>query len=226
MCGRYLLSTSAEIIADLFQVNPVPGFQPRYNIAPSQRVPVVALDEGRRRIKTMRWGLTPSWAKVKIGPRGGVRLPEFINARSETVLKKPSFRTAFRQRRCIVPADGFYEWKKGVSGGKQAHCIRFVDRQVFGLAAIWEAWTSSEGEQRQGVCVLTTQSNTDLSALHDRMPVVLHPDHYEFWLNPLSGLAPLEALLQPLPDGFLEVHAVSNRVNKPGQDDMGLLNPI
>jgi putative SOS response-associated peptidase YedK len=226
MCGRYLLSTSAEIIAGLFQAELTTEFQPRYNIAPSQMIPVVEFAGKSPRLSLMRWGLTPSWAKAKIGPRGGVRLPDFINARSETASAKPSFRAAFRQRRCIVPADGFFEWKKESGGSKQAHCIRFRDRQVFGMAAIWEAWTSSEGALRQGVCVLTTQGNTDLKTLHDRMPVVLHPDHYELWLNPASALAPLEDLLRPLPDGFMEVYPVSNRVNKAGQDDADLLNPI
>lgn len=214
------------MIADLFQAVSGTDFQPRYNIAPSQGVPVVALDRGLCRILEMRWGLTPSWARAKVGPRGGVRLPEFINARSETVSAKPSFRSAFRQRRCLVPADGFFEWKKGLDGSKQAHCVRFFDRQVFGMAAIWETWTSPDGEQREGVCVLTTAANRDLKTLHDRMPVVLHPDHYEFWLNPSSPLAPVEDLLQPLPDGFLEVYPVSNRVNKPGQDDVDLLSPV
>jgi putative SOS response-associated peptidase YedK len=226
MCGRYLLSTSAEIIAGLFRAELTTEFQPRYNIAPSQMIPVVEFAGKSRRVSLMRWGLTPSWAKAKVGPRGGLRLPDFINARSETASSKPSFRTAFRHRRCIVPADGFFEWKKESDGSKKAHCIRFRDRQVFGMAAIWEAWTSSEGELRQGVCVLTTQGNSEVKALHDRMPVVLHPDHYEFWLNPASALAPLEVLLRPLPDEFMEVYPVSNRVNKPGQDDADLLNPI
>ena len=226
MCGRYLLSTSAEIIADLFQAELTAEFRPRYNIAPSQMIPVVELAGKSRRVSLMRWGLTPSWAKAKIGPRGGVRLPDFINARSETASSKPSFRNAFRQRRCIVPADGFFEWKKALDGSRQAHCVRFGDRQVFAMAAIWETWRSAEGALRQGVCVLTTQGNADLKTLHDRMPVVLHPDHYDFWLNPASALPPIEDLLQPLPDGFMEVYPVSNRVNKPGHDDADLLNPI
>jgi len=225
MCGRYLLSTSAEIIAGLFQADTSAKWRPRYNIAPTQPIPVVLQGPEQRILQSMRWGLTPRWAKAKIGPRGGVRLPDFINARSETAAGKASFRDAIRHRRCIVPADGFYEWKK-TTEGKQAHLIRFCSPQVFGMAAIWEAWTSAEGQERQGVCILTTAGNAELRDLHDRMPVILHPDRYGAWLNPLNQPSDLTALLQPLPDGFLQVQPVSNRVNRAQEDDADLLLPI
>ena len=225
MCGRYLLSTSAEIIAGLFQAEACSEFEPRYNIAPTQQIPVVLQGQDQRSLRSMRWGLTPHWAKAKIGPRGGVQLPDFINARSETAANKPSFRDAIRQRRCLVPADGFYEWKK-TTEGKQAHLIRFLKPQVFAMAAIWEAWISPEGQARQGVCILTTAGNTELRALHDRMPVILHPDRYAVWLNPRNSPENLTGLLQPLPDGFLQVQAVSNRVNRTQEDDADLLLPL
>jgi putative SOS response-associated peptidase YedK len=225
MCGRYLLSSSAEIIAGLFQAEALLELMPRYNIAPSQQIPVVLQGQEQRIFQAMRWGLTPRWAKAKIGPRGGVRLPDFINARSETAADKASFRDAIRQRRCLVPADGFYEWKK-TEDGKQPHLIRFCRPQVFAMAGIWETWVSPEGQARQGVCILTTGGNAELRDHHDRMPVILHPDRYGAWLNSDNQPSNLAALLQPLPDGFLQVQPVSNRINRPQEDDADLLLPL
>jgi putative SOS response-associated peptidase YedK len=223
MCGRYVITSSAEVIAQLFGARIEAEFRPRFNVAPTQRIPVVHVVDGARHLSSMRWGLTPSWAKPKIGPRGGIRLPDFINARSETAASKPSFRSAWKHRRCILPADGFYEWKKAPDGNKQAHYIRLHHPQAFGMAGIWELWTSPDGETRFGACVLTTQGCAELKGLHDRMPVILHPDHYASWLDPASKGDALQGLMQPLPDGLLRVYPVSNRVNRPKEDDPGLL---
>lgn len=221
MCGRYTLTVDASVLGDLFDLEPLTDLEPRYNIAPTQRLPIVRGDrDGERRWSTARWGLIPAWAKDdKIGNR-------LINARSETAADKPSFRSAFKHRRCLVPADGFFEWVK-VPGGKQPHHIRFADRRPFAFAGLWEVWRPEEGDPVESYTILTTSPNRLVGGLHDRMPVILPPARFADWLahGPLTPDA-AEALLVPHPADGMEAVPVTTRVNSPRNDDPECLAPI
>ena len=220
MCGRYSLTTPEEALVDLFGAGPLDDFQPRYNIAPTQTVPVVRVGEdGARQWAWLRWGLVPSWAKdASIGNR-------MINARAETAAEKPSFRAAFRRRRCLVPADGFYEWRK--SGGQsQPYRIEMARGAPFALAGLWERWQAAEGQAIESFTILTTEANRDLAAIHHRMPVILSPDHYDVWL--MTGAANtgmLQPLLAPYGDGELTARPITRHVNNPRNDDPACLEP-
>ncbi|MFN2190460.1 MAG: SOS response-associated peptidase, partial [Candidatus Promineifilaceae bacterium] len=171
MCGRFTLVAPGEAIAELFDLTDIPSLVPRYNIAPTQPVAAVRLSQstGDRELTYFHWGLIPRWAKdTKIGSR-------MINARSETAAEKPSFRSAFKYRRCLVPADGFYEWQK-VNGGKQPVRIQMKNGDPFAIAGLWENWISSDGSEIDSCTLLTTEPNDLLRAVHNRMPVLLHPD--------------------------------------------------
>lgn len=222
MCGRFTLSLPAETLMDLFQLPQVPPLEPRYNIAPTQPVAVVRLDgeTGERRMDLLRWGLIPFWAKdPKIGSR-------MINARSETAAKKPAFRAAFRTRRCLVPADGFYEWQK-VGAGKQPHHIRLAGGGGFGMAGLWEHWEGEDGEAIDSCAILTTEANDLLQPIHDRMPVIIDPERYDLWLEPgMADVGALESLLAPAPDDALEAHPVSTLVNSPRNEGPELVEPV
>ena len=191
MCGRFALIVDASVLADVFDVDPPRDLKPRFNIAPTQEAPIVrAASGGARKCVTMRWGLVPSWAKdVSIGAR-------MINARSETAAEKPSFRSAFKSRRCLVPASGFYEWVKG-PGGKQPHFIHFTDARVFAFAGLWERWSKGESGPLDTFTILTTTPNDLIRDLHDRMPVILPRENYAEWLEP-SPLPPDRVLQLPL----------------------------
>ena len=190
MCGRYGLALSGEEIADILQLELGLGVsvEPRYNIAPCQLAPVVRLDQqGRRRLHLISWGLIPSWSRDP-----GVA-HKLINARSETAAEKPSFREAMSRRRCLVPADGFYEWRRS-GGSKVAHHIGREDGALFCFAGLWERWTSPDGETRDTFSILTTTPNDLVSTLHDRMPVILAPSDHDRWLSrevPAAGVADL-----------------------------------
>jgi putative SOS response-associated peptidase YedK len=222
MCGRYALVTPADVLAKLFELTSGPGgiigaWSARYNIAPTHMVPVVRADEeGGRRIDLLKWGLIPSWAKdASIGAR-------MINARSETAAEKPSFRAAFARRRCIVPVDGFYEWKKTESG-KQPVYIHRADGMPLAFAGLWEHWMR-EDEVIESFTICTTDANATLRDVHDRMPVILEAADFTRWLDPRvtdgSAVAPL---LRPAPDELLAMHPVSTRVNRVQNDDAGLI---
>ncbi|NJM05556.1 SOS response-associated peptidase [Candidatus Gracilibacteria bacterium] len=202
MCGRYTLKTSGDELARQFELADVPQLTPRYNIAPTQEVPVVRLRDEQHRLDMMRWGLIPSWAKDRsVGAR-------MINARAETLAEKPSFRTAFRQRRCLVPADGFYEWlTQGKS--KQPYHIHLADSPVFGLAGLWEFWRSPQGEPVLSCTIITTAANELMQPLHDRMPVIIPAAHYTAWLDPQQPLEVLSDLLQPYSAEQMRAYAVS-----------------
>ena len=214
MCGRYALTTPPDVLAALFELTKLPALKPRYNIAPTQSVPIVRDGpDGGREMTVVRWGLIPSWAK---DPAISGRM---INARSETASEKPAFRAAFRHRRCIVPADGFYEWRK-LDGGKQPYYIGRADGRPMALAGLWESWTNHEnaGEMIESCAILTTSANETISELHDRMPVILEPESIAAWLNPAAeGTAALAELLEPAAAGVLEFFPVSRRVNSPRQ---------
>lgn len=179
MCGRYTLKAAPEVIAEQFQVEQSLEVGSPFNIAPSQSVACIRVsrDSLKREVVLLRWGLIPSWAT---DPKIGMNL---INARSETVSQKPAFREAFRYRRCLVPADGFYEWKR-VGRTKQPYYIRLHDDQPFAFAGLWESWVGPDGEVVQTCVVLTIEPNELMKDIHNRMPVILDPKHYDLWLDP------------------------------------------
>ena len=220
MCGRFTLTVSAAVLADLFDLEEPPNFRPRFNIAPTQVLPVVrGVARDRREWTPMRWGLVPHWAKNEsIGSR-------MVNARSETAADKPSFRTPLDRRRCLVPADGFYEWLS-TDTGKQPYHLRFLDRRPFAFAGLWERWDRGDGGPLETFTILTTRPNRVAARIHDRMPVILAPRHWPTWLRrqPLSA-EDRETLLAPFPDQDMEAVPVSRRVNSPRNDDRECLDP-
>ncbi len=222
MCGRFTLAAQPALIAEAFGLSGVPDLAPRYNIAPTQISPVVrelAIGAARQ-LDLLRWGLVPSWAA---DPALGSRL---INARSETVAEKPSFRSAFRQRRCLVPADGFYEWAK-VGKARHPWYFRRSDGAPFALAGLWERWRAPGGEALETFTILTTDANEVVAPVHPRMPVILPPQAYEAWLDPeLIETGHLAPLLVPARPGFLIGYPVSQRVNAPLHDDPGCIAPL
>jgi putative SOS response-associated peptidase YedK len=219
MCGRYSLELKSQKIVEAFQLAENIAFSARYNIAPTQPAPVVRHDAETtgRRLETIRWGLTPPWSKG--------RRP-IINARSETIAEKPSFREAFRQRRCLVPATGFFEWQK-LGKATQPFCIRRRDRAVFALAGIWDRFRDDDGNPVEAFAILTTGPNKTMSPVHDRMPVILDATDYSTWLEPaLETITPLETLLVPAADDLLVAYPISNRVNSPANDDPSCVEPL
>jgi putative SOS response-associated peptidase YedK len=222
MCGRFTLRTPLAEVAQAFDL-PADAFngqrQLRFNIAPSQEVAVVRHHAaGGREAAWLRWGLVPSWADdLAIGNR-------MINARSETADTKPAFREAFEKRRCLVAADGFYEWKRGTKP-KQPYYIRLVDDGPFAFAGLWERWRRGD-EAVESCTILTTDANELVAALHDRMPVILHPDQYDEWLDPRpSDKGRLKSLLVPYPAERMAFHAVSTTVNSPRHEGPECIAP-
>lgn len=217
MCGRYSQTRPIEDLVEQFRIDLVlqqPA--PRFNVAPTQDVPVVRLDdEGRRALDLLRWGLVPAWAKdLSVGNR-------MINARAETVFEKPAFRSAFKKRRCLVVADGFYEWKRLDESGKKKQPYRMTwhDGRPFAFAGLWEQWKGPDGPVRT-CTILTTTANAMMRQVHDRMPVILDGEEATArWLSPDSGPEELMPLLQPLPDDRLAAYPVSARVGSPRFDD-------
>lgn len=213
MCGRFTLRAPASVIAEQFALFELPPFALRFNIAPSQPVLVVRLqpatdDRPRRELAALRWGLVPSWAK---DPAIGNRL---INARAETAGRLPAFRAAFQRRRCLVPADGFYEWRRA---GKQRQPFFFHlrDDEVFAFAGLWEHWEGADHSELETCTILTTDANAAVRPVHDRMPVMLGPEAYEPWLDPATPAETLSALLRPYPEDALRSVAIGSYVNSP-----------
>lgn len=222
MCGRFTLYAKGEILAGEFGVPAPVAAVPRYNIAPTQDVAAVreSPSGGVRGIARLRWGLVPSWAK---DPTIGSRL---INARSETVREKPSFRAAFRRRRCLVPASGFYEWRR-TERGKQPFYVRMRDGRVFAFAGLWDRWEGPGGGVVESCAILTTGANAVLAPIHDRMPVILERAEYGRWLDPaLADADSLAPLLVPFPPEGMTAYAVSPRVNAPSNDDERCVEPL
>ncbi len=211
MCGRFCLAVTTEELAEYFGLTAVPDFPARYNIAPSQPIAVILRtnNEPERHFRLMRWGLIPAWAK---DPAIGDRL---INARAETVAEKPSFRTAFKRRRCLIPASGFFEWQK-TKAGKQPFYFRPQSGSLFAIAGLWESWQDIE------TCtILTTAANELLQPIHERMPVILKPEDYDQWLDwQIQDTETLQALLQPFPADQMLAYPVSKRVNNAAIDDI------
>jgi putative SOS response-associated peptidase YedK len=221
MCGRFTLTTSAAELAEHFDLAEPPRLAPRYNVAPAQEVAAVrVLVQGQgREVQLLHWGLIPPWAK---DPKVGYRM---INARCETVETKPAYRAAYRRRRCLVLADGFYEWQRQ-GRTKQPYLIRLRAGGPFGIAGLWERWQDPDGETVESCTLLTCEANELVARIHDRMPVILHPDDYEAWLDPeLQDPARLEPMLRPCPADMLELIPVSAWVNNPRNDDPRCLEP-
>jgi len=218
VCGRYSLATPEEELVEVFDVPPLTfDHTPRYNIAPGQDAPVVAVDRRGRRMGPLTWGLVPAWAEAPGRP--------FANARSETVATTPSFREAFSRRRCLVPADGFYEWRRD-GAAKTPFWFHPGDGGVLALAGLWERWTGPGHEARHGFTILTVEANEDVAEVHDRMPVLLEPSSWDTWLRGDAPLDRVSSLLAPAPAGTLLRHAVSTRVNRTANDDPGLVEAI
>ena len=210
MCGRFTSLLSPELLGSVFGVKTPLQLTPRYNIAPTQRVPVVReVVKGERSLEELSWGLVPSWAKDRhIGQK-------MINARSETVHEKPSFRHALRQRRCIVPASGFFEWSHA-DGSKQPWYITLKDNAPMGFAGLWESWRSPGGDALETFCILTTAANSFMATIHERMPVILSPADYSIWLSLDHNIMDnISRLFQPCPADSLAAVKVSTYVNSP-----------
>jgi putative SOS response-associated peptidase YedK len=217
MCGRFTQRADSKKIAKEFKVAEVPAVEARYNIAPTQDVLAVREGGDGREATYLKWGLVPSWAKdTSMGAR-------LINARSETVTEKPAFRQAFTQRRCVIPSDGFYEWQR-TGGRKQPFFFRMRDERPFGFAGLWERWEGEGGEVINSCAILTTQANEVLRPVHDRMPVILHPDDYELWLGGSAReLGLVKEVLRPYPAEEMVGYPVGSGVNSPRSQGAGLL---
>ena len=225
MCGRYTLSDPGNLVEELgAQGNPA-ALSPRYNIAPTQNVPAVCVDsDGERQLAPLRWGLIPFWAKDKsIGNR-------MINSRSETAAEKPAFRHAFEKRRCLLLADGFYEWKRDRSAEgkpvKQPYFIHLADQRPFTFAGLWEFWDRDPDDPTYSCTILTTAANDRVSELHDRMPVILEGAARDAWLAPEADPAMLQDFMAPLDNHRIAFHAVSRIVNSPKNDVAACMEPV
>lgn len=218
MCGRYTITLDLDtILAQLNLELPDFGFEARFNIAPTQRLPVITSDDPHG-LQLFKWGLVPFWAK---NPAIGNKM---INARGETVDSKPAFRSAFKSRRCLAIADGFYEWKKSPTG-KIPHHIHLKSREAFTIAGLWESWEDPEGKPLRTFTLITTTPNALMADIHDRMPVIIGPQDRALWLDPEASPEALKALIKPLEDGLLEADPVSTKVNSPRNEGPELLSP-
>jgi putative SOS response-associated peptidase YedK len=222
MCGRFAFHSPRETLAQLFALGDrVPELPARWNIAPGTDVPVVRVaSDGARELVSLRWGLVPSWSKDRsIGQR-------LVNARAETLSEKPAFRTAFRRRRCLVPADGYYEWRV-VTGGKQPYFVHAASGRTFAMAALWEHWVDPADGKQVDTCVIVTREAAGLvSEIHTRMPVIVPESAYAAWLDPTSDPAALLAeLVTGEPALRLDAYAVSRRVNSPRNEGAELVEP-
>ncbi len=203
----------------LFSYPEQPNFPPRYNIAPTQPVPVVRLNQGTRQFILMRWGFIPGWVK------DARDFPLVINIRGESAGEKPSFRAALTRRRCLMPADAFYEWRRD---GKQSqpYLFRRPDRGLFAFAALWETWHSQDGSEIDTAAMITGPANGLMAAIHHRCPVILEPEHYDAWLDPAATASDIAGLMRPPRDELLEMVAVSQLVNKVGNDGPEVQRPF
>ncbi len=222
MCGRFTLTVNPEEIQEIFlDLQGAENIRPRYNIAPSQPVAVIA-NNAPNRLDYFVWGLIPSWAK---DPSMGSRM---INARSETLAEKPSFRTAFRRRRCLIPADGFYEWKQEAGQKRKTPMyIRLASDKPFAFAGLWDNWQSPDGSNILSCTIITTQPNELMQSIHNRMPVILPPSAYAQWLQPgEADTAALLPLLAPYPAGEMLAYPVSTLVNSPANELADCIKPV
>jgi len=221
MCGRFALRTPPKSIQEHFDLPETVDLSPRYNIAPSQQIAVVRHLPGNkfRQLDMLRWGLIPHWAKdMKTGYK-------LINARGETLKQKTSFRSAFKKRRCLIVADGFYEWKR--SGKiRQPFYVQLKKDSVFGFAGLWESWNGPDGNKVESTTIITTSPNKLIREIHDRMPVILHTKQYETWLLDSTPELTLQGLLAPYPEDEMVAFRVSSKVNSPGNNSPDCLIPV
>jgi putative SOS response-associated peptidase YedK len=223
MCGRYRLSRRKQLVEEYFGTDSGEyDWNPRYNIAPTQHIPVIRQHPTLpiRKLSMLRWGLIPSWARDTSVGAG------MINARSETVAVKPAFREALQWRRCLIPADGFYEWQRN-GQIKQPYCLEVGDEELFAFAGLWDRWTSPQREVIESCSIVTTTANSLLSDIHDRMPVILTPADYELWLDPaFKNIAAVSEVLKPFEPALMRRYPVSTRVNHVVNDDAECAEPV
>jgi putative SOS response-associated peptidase YedK len=221
MCGRFVQYSDPEVYASRFDLDEVCKAEPRYNVAPTQSVLAIRPSKsGGRELVPMRWGLIPSWSK---GPDSRYSM---INARAETIHAKPAYRSAFKNRRCLIPAEGFYEWQK-TGKGKQPHLIRRRDQAPFAMAGLWETWRDGDGKTIESCTIIVTEANAVIRPVHDRMPAILATEDFTAWLDPKNGdNESLTGLLRPAPPGDLTLEPVSKLVNSPRNEGAQLLEPL
>jgi putative SOS response-associated peptidase YedK len=220
MCGRYTITSSPEALRALFGYAEQPNFPPRYNIAPAQPIAIIRLVDGKRHFALVRWGLLPSWVK---DPKTFALL---INARGETVLEKPAFRAAMKRRRCLIPADGFYEWQAD-GERKRPFFVRAKSGAPLAFAGLWETWTGPNGEELETAAIVTTRANRTLAPIHDRMPVIVPPEAFDLWLDGATvDATTAAALITPAPEGLLEAYEISTAVNRTANGNPKLLEPV
>jgi putative SOS response-associated peptidase YedK len=219
MCGRFTLRSSPRAVAEAFGLSDIPDFEPRYNIAPTQPVAAIRLQEGHRQLSFLHWGLIPSWA---LDPSIGNRM---INARAEGLADKPSFRSAFKKGRCLVVADGFYEWQKA-GKAKQPFYITLKDERPFAFAGLAEHWHRG-GQVIDSCTIVTTEPNELMADIHDRMPVILSPDDYDLWLDPeFQGKDKLLSMLRPCAADGMTAYPVNTVVNSPKNEKAECVEPV
>jgi putative SOS response-associated peptidase YedK len=220
MCARYVITSPPNAIRALFGYDELPNFPPRYNVAPTQPIPIVRLANGKREFALVRWGFIPAWVK---DPK---KFSLIVNARGESVLEKPAFRNAMRRRRCLIPADGFYDWRDGVP--RRPYFVRRADLTgPMAFAGLWETWTGPDGEEFDTAAIVTTRANATLSAVHDRMPVIVSPEAFDLWLDCAGVDATIAAaLIVPASETLLSCYEVSTAVNRAVNDDARLIEPM
>src|SRR5260221_8427438 len=217
MCGRYTVTSAPEAIRALFAYSEQPNYPPRYNVAPTQRIAIVRLAEGKRQFALVRWGMLPSWVK---DPKTFTLL---INARGESVSGKPAFRAAMKRRRCLIPADGFYEWK-AAGPRKQPYYVTAKLGGPLAFAGLWETWTGPNGEELETAAIVTTRANRALAAIHERMPVIVPPGAFDLWLRVANVDAETAAaLIAPAPETLLDAYEISTAVNRTANDNPKLV---
>ena len=221
MCGRYVITSPADAVRALFDHDERPNFPPRYNVAPTQPIPIVRLVDGKRSFALVRWGFLPAWMK---DPR---RFSLLVNARGESVLDKPSFRNAMHRRRCLIPADGFYEWRAvQVGAPKRPYFVRPKSGGPIVFAGLWETWVGPNGEEIDTAAIVTTQANRALAVVHDRMPVVVEPQAFNLWLDCANVDAmTAAALIVPAAEDLFECYEISPAVNRVANDSAQLVEP-
>ena len=214
MCGRFTLRAPTSRIADFFGITIPDLWQPRFNIAPTQWIPAVRCEGSSRQLINLHWGLIPAWAKEQ---RIGASM---INARAETVAEKPAFRTAFRRRRCLIPGDGFYEWQKVDTKTKVPHLFEMSDESPFAFAGLWDRWQSPDGRTIESCSIITTEANSLVAVVHDRMPVILKESLYDAWLDSaLDDPDQLMPMLAPFPASRMKATQVSTVINNARNDE-------
>jgi putative SOS response-associated peptidase YedK len=218
MCARYVITSPADAVRALFGYDERPNFPPRYNVAPTQPIPIIRLVNNARSYALVRWGFLPAWVK---DPKTFSLL---VNARGESVLDKPSFRNAMRRRRCLIPADGFYEW--GAGAPRRPYFVRPKSGGPITFAGLWETWTGPNGEEVDTAAIVTTRANRALAAIHDRMPVIVTPEAFDLWLDCAKvDATTAAALITPAAEGLLECYEVSPAVNRAAYDSAELIAP-